>query len=121
MRSKICTENEAPISSTAALWALAFGFSAIALPRVGVPNFTKFPAGVIVWFVDITIDPSACGPTVYVGYGSEGVANAGTAAAKAAAPATPWRRVVTIPFFKEGRYIEAAYLHCRNCTTTGAL
>src|SRR5215469_5266290 len=54
------------------------------------------------------MEPSACGPTVYVGNGSEGAANAGTAAAKAAAPATPLNRAVTIPFVNPKRYITAA-------------
>src|ERR1700689_1365530 len=57
-----------PISRTAPLLALAFGFRAMALARTGEPRSMILPAGVSVWLSDATTDPSFCGPTVRLGW-----------------------------------------------------
>src|SRR5580698_1555496 len=56
-----------PISRTAPLFVLTFGFSAMALARTGEPSSMILPAGVSVWLSDATTDPSFCGPTVRLG------------------------------------------------------
>src|SRR5215469_2711120 len=53
-----------PMSKTAPLLVLLFGFSAMDLARTGEPSSMILPAGVSVWLSDATIDPSFCGPTV---------------------------------------------------------
>src|SRR3954468_11186565 len=54
-----------PISSTAAL--LSLGLSATALATTGEPRSTMVPAGVRVWLLEATMEPSLCGPTVRLG------------------------------------------------------
>src|ERR1700722_1918204 len=56
-----------PISRTAPLFVLRFGFRAMALARTGEPRSMILPAGVSVWLSDTTTDPSFCGPTVRLG------------------------------------------------------
>src|ERR1700723_3409633 len=56
-----------PISRTAPLFVLTFGFRARALARTGEPSSMILPAGVSVWLSDTTTDPSGCGPTVRLG------------------------------------------------------
>src|ERR1700733_13089293 len=56
-----------PMSSTAALLVLPFGFSAMDLARTGEPRSMILPAGVSVWLSDATTEPSLCGPTVRFG------------------------------------------------------
>src|SRR5579872_1629341 len=53
-----------PISRTAPLLVLTFGFRAMALARTGEPSSMILPAGVSVWLSDTTTDPSFCRPTV---------------------------------------------------------
>src|SRR5271154_2891179 len=56
-----------PMSSTAALLVLPFGFRAMDLARRGEPRSMILPAGVNVWLSDATTEPSVCGPTVRFG------------------------------------------------------
>src|SRR6204780_3967366 len=56
-----------PISRTAPLFVLTFGFRAMALARTGEPSSMILPAGVSVWLSDATTDPSFWGPTVRLG------------------------------------------------------